>query len=458
MTAPEAHGVTRSAVLPDAPESPSLARRLVTEALEQAGREDWVEPATLAVSELVTNAVLHAHTRIELTVRVEADGARVEVRDFCTRLPTQRTYDEQATTGRGMCLVATLVSEHGVTPTEDGKVVWFVVDDAAQQQSEEALLSAWADSEWDLQGLDDLVGPADDAPAGPTREVVLLDTPATLWLAARQHHDALLRELVLYQAEHEGLQVDLAAADVARTLVSSAVDAAVEQAQREGQARPGLPEGHPSPLPWTPERLDLRLAVEAQAGPGFAALQDALDAAERLAVDGRLLARPGLPEVVAVRDWVCEQVQSQLLDVPPRTWPGTAQARFETAVHARDDEPDWDVQEALASGRGVVAADDANRIVGISGPLAAALGWVPEDLLGRRVVTLIPPQLREAHVAGFTRHLTSGEAHVLGVPLTLPVLHADGSEVTCRFLVEQAASSRGRALYLAWIEPVDAQA
>lgn len=105
--------------------------------------------------------------------------------------------------------------------------------------------------------------------------------------------------------------------------------------------------------------------------------------------------------------------------------------------------------------RGVVAADQANRIVAISVPLARLLGWDLADLIGRRVVALIPPQLREAHVAGFSRHLSTGEAHVLGVPLTLPVLHADGTQIPCTFMVEQAAAGPGRSMYLAWIEPVD---
>ena len=67
-------------------------------------------------------------------------------------------------------------------------------------------------------------------------------------------------------------------------------------------------------------------------------------------------------------------------------------------------------------------------------------------------MTIIPPQLREAHVAGFTRHLATGEAHVLGVPLRLPVLRADGTEVECDYLVERA-DSPGRTVYLAWITP-----
>ena len=67
-------------------------------------------------------------------------------------------------------------------------------------------------------------------------------------------------------------------------------------------------------------------------------------------------------------------------------------------------------------------------------------------------------QLPEAHVAGFSRHLTTGEAHVLGVPLTLPVLCRDGSERLCRFLVESPATTSGRRIYLAWIDPLDGHA
>ena len=274
---------------------------------------------------------------------------------------------------------------------------------------------------------------AGDAATGQPPEggavVTLLRMPATLWLAAREHHDALLRELVLHLAEHEGPEVELAGADRARSAISAAVVAALEHAQETGTARPVLPAGHPSPLPWAPESLDLVVHLPDGAVPDFAGLQDTLDVAERLALQGHLLARPGLPEIVAVRDWACEQVLAQHAGVEPSPWGGTDQARFTTAASAAPDVPltDWDLGTVRDATEGVVAADDANRIVAISRPLAARLGWEPEDLVGRRVVTLIPRALREAHVAGFSRHLSSGTARLLGVPLVLPVLHADGT-------------------------------
>ncbi len=45
-------------------------------------------------------------------------------------------------------------------------------------------------------------------------------------------------------------------------------------------------------------------------------------------------------------------------------------------------------------------------------------------------------------------------SHVLGVPLTVPVLRADGTEITASLLVETATTPAGRAVYLAWLEPL----
>jgi PAS domain S-box-containing protein len=439
--------IEQSLTLAPEPASAGQARRLVRQTLERADRDVWADAGELAVSEVVSNAVLHAHTSLTVRVVVRQDRLEVEVRDGSPALPQQRRYGVSATTGRGMVLVAALTTSCGVTSLGDeGKVVWFTISDAAAPDTADALLAAW--------GLDDA---RQAGPSSAVRSVVLSAMPATLWLAARQHHDALLRELALHQAEHGGAPVDLAAADAARQVISGTLQRALDEAGRAGRTRPALPDGHPSPLPWVPEQLDLELLVDPALGPAFGALQDALDTAERLAVAGRLLVRPGLPEVVAVRDWACDQVVAQLAGVAAAPWGGTAQEHFATAAPDGGAPVGLD-EDALAlrdSDRGVVAADDANRIVGISSRLAARLGWRPEDIVGRRVVALIPPHLREAHVAGFTRHLSTGESHVLGVELVLPMLRADGTELPCTFLIERRIRDGGRWTYLAWIEPVD---
>lgn len=153
----------------------------------------------------------------------------VAVRDFSPVLPVQRDHDSHATAGRGLALVSALVSDYGVSdPGLDGKTVWFTIAGQPAEQGEDELLAAWADADWDLDGHGDEV-----AAAGGGR-VWLLGLPPALWLC-RQHHDALVRELVVHRAEHRQADVDVAAADRAREVTSTAVGAAVQQAQGSGE-------------------------------------------------------------------------------------------------------------------------------------------------------------------------------------------------------------------------------
>lgn len=461
--------VTASVPLhPDAG-APGRARRAVREVVGDRASPECVDAAELAVSEVVTNTILHAHTAAELSIRLEADLLRVEVRDFNPVVPVQRSYGEHATTGRGMALVAAVTSSCGVTRVPDGKIVWFVVRTEPQELSEQDLLAAFDDAHWDLDDV-----PAAPAPAPALRPVRLVAVPPTLWLVADEHHDALLRELALYLSSRAATpgadagpadpiradldRVDLAVADRGRQILSAALTAAVEQRVADGSAPVvPLPAGHPSPLVPAPATVDVELELPAEVGADLAALQDALDTAEHLAATGSLLAFPGQPEVVAVRDWVTEQVQAQLTGVVGATpWRGTDHSDFESTRRrdAGSDALATAVEFVRHDARGIVAADEGNRIVAVSEVLAGALGWKADDLLGRRVVALIPPALREAHVAGFTRHLSTGLSHVLGTALTLPVLRADGTEVDCDFLIEQVPAPPGRSLYLAWIMPL----
>jgi len=428
--------------------SASTARRLLRDALARTDRQEWSDAAELAIGEVVANAVLHAHTAIEVSLEVRVKCVRVEVRDFNPSMPIPREADVQATTGRGMALVAALSSQCGVRSVfPDGKVVWFEVGAEGGSEAAEAdLLAAWG-------AADDWA----DTPLGEGEpvEIWLLALPVTLWAAAAQHQDAMLRELVLYQAEHHDAHVDLTLADQARGFVGSALGSQLSEL-------PPFEGGH-SLLPMVQQTtgsgipaVDVAVKLPQDIAPAFSALCEALGLAETLSIGGRLLVRPGLPEIVAVREWVCAEVAAQVAGRAPRAWRGTAQAQFETVTRdsAVPAPPEWDAVMVTESDRGVVAADDANRIVAISRSLAATLGWEVEDLVGRRVVTVIPPELREAHVAGFSRHLNTGQAHALGVPLELPVLRRDDTRVMCSFMVEQAPASQGRSVYLAWIEPM----
>lgn len=114
-------------MLPADAASAGVARRCVRAWLQEWGWDAAEEVATLLVSELVTNALLHAHTDISLRVQANRRRLRVEVRDGNPRLPEMRRYARSASTGRGLRLVDELAERWGVEPGRDGKTVWFEV-------------------------------------------------------------------------------------------------------------------------------------------------------------------------------------------------------------------------------------------------------------------------------------------------------------------------------------------
>lgn len=80
--------------------------------------------ATLLVSELVTNALLHTRGGAQVTVTL-TDRLRVEVRDCSAGCPEPRPPSEDGTSGRGLLLVRSLADDWGVRGAGAGKCVWF---------------------------------------------------------------------------------------------------------------------------------------------------------------------------------------------------------------------------------------------------------------------------------------------------------------------------------------------
>ena len=110
------------------PTSAGIARRFVGATLSAWGCDHAVDLVTLLVSEVVTNAVLHARSDFELHVESGQHLIRIEVSDGSTLTPTIREHDDDdAMTGRGLALVDQLASSWGVTPHDGGKTVWFEV-------------------------------------------------------------------------------------------------------------------------------------------------------------------------------------------------------------------------------------------------------------------------------------------------------------------------------------------
>jgi len=112
-------------VLPSDAATPRAARRAIADLFSDSAR---CGELLLCVSEVVTNAVLHARSAATMTVRRNADVLTVEVEDSSPTLPVRRQFSDTATTGRGLHILDALTVRWGTRPANGGKVVWFDFD------------------------------------------------------------------------------------------------------------------------------------------------------------------------------------------------------------------------------------------------------------------------------------------------------------------------------------------
>ena len=132
--APSALAIERQADLDPVPASVGLARSLVRDSL--AGFDgDARDVALLLTSELVTNAILHARTPVQLGVLVDGDRALVCVADRLPESPalSPRAHSHDRPGGRGLALVEDLADTWGTTTYTGGKTVWFVLQTAGDR-------------------------------------------------------------------------------------------------------------------------------------------------------------------------------------------------------------------------------------------------------------------------------------------------------------------------------------
>ncbi|MEV5551185.1 SpoIIE family protein phosphatase [Streptomyces sp. NPDC052309] len=400
---------------PGSPRSAGSARRFVGDALGGVAA-DLVDTAQLLVSELVTNAVLHARTDVDVGVSVCGGRVRVRVGDRRPgRGPVPHACPPYSGTGQGLALLADLASRYGVDVGDEHKTVWFEL---------------WSD------------GPPPPSPGWRTavppcrsgKTVTLVDVPRALYSASQQHRHALLRELTLAAAAG-GPQVaspgDLTVAVDTNNVIGACMTAALEQ-----------------PVP-DPALCSVRLPLPGDAAGAVRTLRHVLDLAEDGAREERLLTLPVLPRGRAFQDWLFDQIAEQLAGGPATAW--TVVPR-EPEVSASDLVP-WDTGQVKAGRVPTIAADEGNRIIAANGPAADLLGWDPDDLVGRKLTTLIPEHLRQRHTAAFGSMLLTGRTRIVGRSVPLPALHRDGRVVPVRLYIQTQEMSDGRPVFVAQLAP-----
>lgn len=312
--------------LEPSPRSVQRARHWTSEVVVGMGRADLRESAELGVSELVTNALLHAEPPLSVRVRGTREHPRVEVADGSPEPPvppeasidlavepgagtTEADLDVEealslSTLGRGLGIVSMCASAWGADILRDGKVVWFepVGKDAAGEPSPAAIFTR----------VDDLARTVPEEPLSP---VLLEGVPLTLYAGFRQHFRELRRELRLLALAHES---DYPLAANLGTLLAD-FEAHLRHAETdEAAAR----RAH-DPEATTPSRVDLPIQVPRSTPEFVAQMLDLLDLADAFCQAERLLSLARTPAQRQFQRWFLSELVRQAEGESPTAWRDT---------------------------------------------------------------------------------------------------------------------------------------
>lgn len=308
------------------PRSVHQARTWALDVCRGLDREDLVESTQLAVSELVTNALLHAQPPVELRVRGTRAHPRFEVRDGSRVVPTPPSaaldvddvldafddlpdgdeFDELAllsTVGRGLGLVAMASQVWGVDLLQDGKVVWFEpVADAEEGAADRA----------GARGIthDPILSETvtDPGPRADLRYVRVPGVPVRRYHLLRRHYRELRRELRLLALAHEAdypLSRELTSLferfddDVHALSADSALDAALAAGD---------------------DVVDVEVWVSSDFGAASRQMLELLDLADAFCRTQRLLALERSPGQRRFQEWLLGELAGQLTGRPVAPW------------------------------------------------------------------------------------------------------------------------------------------
>ena len=158
-------------------ESVAAARRYAVGVLLSRGLAQMEDDVRIVVSELATNAVLHAGTAFTVSLTIGSRRLRVAVSDGSpTRPRSRRRGDLEATSGRGLQMVAELSAAWGVDLDTAGKTTWCDLalepDTGREHDQPYARPDATPDQQVDLDAL--LARSGD----GPVQDVAAQRRPA----------------------------------------------------------------------------------------------------------------------------------------------------------------------------------------------------------------------------------------------------------------------------------------
>jgi anti-sigma regulatory factor (Ser/Thr protein kinase) len=292
-------------LLPADAEAPARARRWVQERLRAIGRPELVDAAMLGVSELVTNALLHAGGGIAVRILDTNGRLRVEVYDespVTPELPPVAGLEARtnpSTVGRGLQILDSVSIAWGVYDEETGKCVWF----------QPAAVGLPVRSGVGPMMVNAPIPVAADA--GQHVFVQLLQMPVVLFAHYRTRLHDLRRELTLIALDdgHSSPQAEAQVVQAARQH-----DHHLHHIDMIGHIDEAIAVGL--------DRIDVRVAIPRVVLPELELMRDALRALNDRAASRRLLTLAPGPQERAIWEWYFSELLGQARGAPPHPWTG----------------------------------------------------------------------------------------------------------------------------------------
>ncbi len=280
------------------------ARRWVAGVCEEIGRPELRDNAQLALSEVVTNAILHGRPPVTVRLRGTASHPRVEVRDASPEQPAfpevevgQEFLGDLPTFGRGLAIVAHTSEAWGAERDGEGKLVWFVPSTTPPASPAPGVLQGWEDE-------------VDETPVagGPFIAVQLLHVPAGALQRTLAHGAELRRELRLLALAHQDTYP--VASDLSVFFTALARDFRGQLGG--GPLLEALQTGR--------SHLDLEIKAPLDTEQRFSRLPELLDLADAFCRNERLLTLARTYEQVVFQKWLFGEFVRQGRGQKPVPW------------------------------------------------------------------------------------------------------------------------------------------
>jgi anti-sigma regulatory factor (Ser/Thr protein kinase) len=290
------------------------ARRWVVGTCHDIARSDLVECAELGVSELVTNALLHAGPPLSVRVRGTREHPRVEVRDGSVELPQMPAAgpadddDLMLTFGRGLSIVARCSTAWGVEVEEDGKLVWFVPAAQSGEDMVEGVVTG------------ETATPVATQPSPDEMRIDIRGVPLRSFVEFQRHYRELRREVRLLALAHESeypLAKDL-----------SDLFGSLERDLREGIGADQIDQALQSGVATT----DLHVAMPRQTAATIGRFIELLDLADAFCREERLLSLARTAEQQRFQRWFLNEFVRQEKGEAPLAWQDAPVSRRQSSV------------------------------------------------------------------------------------------------------------------------------